>query len=150
MQWISQFVTEYRQKLVFSPVAVPENLDVVLQLRFHLFALSNIDVHAREARPPALLIAFEATYTRQPALSARRVVNAEFCVPIGAGLVQLPDLVGHTIAILFNDALMPTFKIYPITFGKTVKIIIRGREIHLVTHEIKIPYSGRDDLLCQR
>src|SRR4029078_4471868 len=141
MQWISQFVAEYRQKLVFSPVAVPENPDVVLQLRFHLFALGNIDVHARKARPPALLIAFEATYTRQPALSARGVVNAEFCGPIGAGFVQLPDRVVHTIAVLFNDALKPTIEIQSIAVGKTVEIIIRGREIHLVIHEIKIPYS---------
>src|SRR4029079_3561669 len=127
MQWISQFVSEYRQKLVFSPVAVPENLDVVLQLRFHLFALSNIDVHARKARPPALLLAFEAPYTRQPACSPRGVVNAEFCGPIGAVLVQLPDRVVHTIAVFCNDALKPTIKIQPIAVGKTVKIIIRGR-----------------------
>src|ERR1043166_5302354 len=113
MQRISQFVTEYRQKLVFSPVAVPENLNVVLQLRFHLFALGNIDVHAREARPPALLIAFQATDTRQPALSARGMVNAEFYGPIGAGFVQLPDRLFPTIAVLCNDALKPTIKIQP-------------------------------------
>src|SRR4030095_2121443 len=111
MQWISQFVSEHRQELVFPPVAVPENFHIVLQLRFHLFALSNIDVHAREARPPTLLIAFEATYTGQPSLSARGVLNAEFHVPIGAGFVQLSYRVGDTVAVLFDDALKPTFKI---------------------------------------
>src|SRR5690348_17410530 len=98
MQWISQLVSEHCQKLVFAPVAAPENIYIVLQLRFHLFALSNIDVHAREARPPALWITFEATDTRQPSLSARGVLDAKFRVPIRARSVQLPYRVGHTIA----------------------------------------------------
>src|ERR1051325_7247780 len=124
MQWISQFVAEYRQKLVFSPVAVPENLDVVLQLRFHLFAFSNIDVHARETRPPALLIAFEAADTRQPSVSAGWMHDAEFHIPIDAGLVQLPYRIGDTLAVLFDDALKPNFEIESIALAKTVQVII--------------------------
>src|ERR1043165_9390893 len=150
MHWISQFLSLHDAPSDLPSVAGPKDVYIVLQLRFHLFAFGNIDIHARKARPPTLLIAFEAADTRQPSLSARRVLNAKFHIPIGAGFVQLPYRIGDTLAVLFDDALEPNFEIESVAIAKTVQIVIGGREIHFVTGKIKIPYPGRDDLLCQR